>query len=107
MLPVVNPNHTLPITIRPARPDDRPALWRLAALDSAIVPAEPLLVAELDGELSVAVSASDLSAIADPFVPTAHIVEMVRDHVRRSIDEPQPRRRLRSRLAPALSLRAA
>src|SRR5947209_14865583 len=107
MLPVVNPAHTLQITIRPARPEDRPALWRLAALDSATVPAEPLLVAELDGELSVAVSASGLRAIADPFVPTAHIVQMVRDHVRRTMDEPQPRMRLRRRLAPALSLRAA
>ena len=44
------------ITIRPGYADDDQALHRLAALDSAAVPAQPLLVAELDGELSAALS---------------------------------------------------
>lgn len=76
----------LPVTIRPAYPTDARALHRLAGLDSSIVPAEPLLVAEVDGELRVAVSMSDGAAIADPFAPTAHVVQMVRDHIARTAE---------------------
>ena len=73
-----------PITIRPAYADDESALRRLAALDSAAVPSGSLMVAEVEGELRVAVSADDLTAIADPFHLTADLVELVRDHVTRS-----------------------
>ena len=90
----MNKASNLSVTIRPAYPDDAPTLWRLAALDSAAVPAEPLLLAEIDGEVRVAVSMSDLEAIADPFVPTAHIVEILRDHIARTDTEPAPRRRI-------------
>jgi hypothetical protein len=69
------------IQIRPAYPDDNAAVWRLAALDSAPVPPEPLLLAEVDGQLRAAVSVTDLRAVADPFVPTAHIVDVVRHHI--------------------------
>jgi len=102
----MNSTESLPVTIRPAHPDDDRALWRLAALDSSSVPAEPLLVAEVEGQLRVAVSATDLQAIADPFVPTAYIVEMLRGHISRVADESRPRRRS-SRPAPALGLRTA
>ncbi len=102
----MNPTATLPVTIRPARPDDAPALWRLAALDSSSLPIAPLLVAEVDGRLRVAVSTSDLRAIADPFHPTQHIVEMVRDHIARSANEPGSRRRAHWPL-PAPRLRPA
>src|SRR5437763_1019113 len=37
----MNATTALPVTIRPACPDDDPALWRLAALDSSSVPARP------------------------------------------------------------------
>jgi hypothetical protein len=101
----MNPNDSLAVTIRPAYPDDAPALWRLAALDSSSVPAEPLLLAEIDGQVRVAVSISDLEAISDPFVPTSHIVEMLRDHIARTAgDEPAPRRRLKSRPVLAAGL---
>jgi hypothetical protein len=40
---------------------------RLAALDSARPPQAPVLLAELDGELCVAVSLVDLKSVADPF----------------------------------------
>ena len=102
----MNATTALPVTIRPACPDDNPALWRLAALDSSSVPAGPLFVAEIEGQLRVAVSASDLRAIADPFVATADIVEIVRDHIVRSADAPRPRRRA-SRPVPLLGLRTA
>ena len=64
--------------IRYARPDDDAALGRLAALDSATVPAPPLLVAELDGELRAALSLVSCELIADPFRPTLAVVEQLR-----------------------------
>jgi hypothetical protein len=71
------------ITIRPAYADDQLALQRLAEIDSApAIPPHPLLVAEVDGELRVALSVHDGSAIADPFFPTASILGLLRGHVR-------------------------
>ena len=46
---------------------------RLAALDSARPPRSPLLLAELDDELCVAVSLVDCKTIADPFRRTDSI----------------------------------
>jgi hypothetical protein len=77
MAPLTTPT----ITIRPAYADDQHALLRLAALDSAPgVPVRPLLLAEIDGELRAALSLGDGSAIADPFFPTADVVELLRVH---------------------------
>ena len=98
----MNSGPDLPITIRPAYPDDAAALRRLAALDSALVPRGELLVAEIDGELRVAVSLDDLSAIADPFTRTAEIVELLRSHVAQHTAQP-PRRRSPRGLAPRLA----
>jgi hypothetical protein len=97
----------LAITLRPAYPDDASALRRLADLDSSTVPSEPLIVAEVDGEIQVAVSMASLEAIADPFAATAHIVDLVRGHIRQTARAAAPRRRLRSKLSPALSPRVA
>ena len=73
--------HAAQITIRPASADDQIALVRLAALDSAEAPPPtPLLLAEVDGQLRVAFSLRDGSAIADPFVPTVDILALVRAH---------------------------
>jgi hypothetical protein len=96
----MNTTDTLPVTIRPAYATDSRALTRLAQLDSSAVPAEPLLVAAVDGELRVAVSVYDGAVIADPFAPTASIVRMVQDHISRTA-EPSRRRGLRFR--PALA----
>ena len=82
------------ITIRPGYADDHQALARLAALDSAVIPAEPLLVAEMDGEMSAALSLRDGTSIADPFRPTADIVALLRAHA--AATRPAPRRRRRS-----------
>jgi hypothetical protein len=94
------------ITIRPGYADDERALYRLAALDSAAgVPPAPLLVAELDGELSAALSLTDGSSIADPFRPTADIVALLRAHAgqagARGLSPRAPRRRRRP--APSLA----
>jgi hypothetical protein len=94
---------TTPITIRLATPDDHLGLMRLAALDSADCP--PLgrvLVAEVDGELRAALSLTDGSAIADPFHPTLHILELLRTHAAAEAANRGARRpRLRLRYAVA------
>ncbi len=66
------------LTIRPGYADDELALRRLATLDSApAVPPAPLLIAEIDDELRAAYSVRDGSAIADPFRPTAALLELL------------------------------
>jgi hypothetical protein len=95
MTPLTTPT----ITIRPAYADDDLALARLAALDSAQVPARPLLLAEIDAELRVALSLRDGSAIADPFFPTSDVLALLRRHAaateldRKSVRIPRRRRR--------------
>lgn len=90
---MISPDLT-PITIRPACPDDEAAIMRLAALDSAPVPRSPLVLAEVEGELRVAVSAHDRAVIADPFHRTLELVELLRDHVERTHrPTPPPERR--------------
>ena len=69
-----------PITIRPAYADDEAAIRRLAALDSAPVPRGALVLAEVEGELRVAVSSDGRKAIADPFHRTLELVTLVRDY---------------------------
>jgi len=82
------------IMIRPGYADDERALRRLAALDSALnPPPAPLLVAEVDGELGAALSLHDGSVIADPFRPTAQIVELLRVHAAAARTTPRRRRR--------------
>jgi hypothetical protein len=66
------------ISIRTARQDDFAALWQMAALDSALVPDSPLLVAEQEGQIVAALSLSDASAIADPFRRTSEAVALLR-----------------------------
>jgi hypothetical protein len=86
------------LTIRSATAADTPALARLAALDSATIPAGPVFVAELDDRLIAAVSARDGAAIADPFTRSADAVEILRRRARQITGVRAPRRR---RLAPA------
>jgi hypothetical protein len=71
------PSTIPPVVIRAAGDADRAALRRLAQRDSSEVPAGELLVAELDGELRAAVALESRRAIADPFRPTAELVELL------------------------------
>jgi hypothetical protein len=66
------------ITIRPATAEDRGALARLAALDERPLPSGDVLLAFVDGELRAAVPARSGLAMADPFEPTADVVELLR-----------------------------
>src|SRR3954447_24050723 len=65
------------VLIRAARGSDGDQLERLAALDSAEVPAGSLLVAEADRRLVAAVASSTGESIADPFLPTADVVALL------------------------------
>ena len=65
------------VVVRVAESADCAALLRLAALDSASVPGGSLAVAEVCGELVAAVPVNGGRAIADPFPPTASLVEML------------------------------
>lgn len=66
------------ISIRAATPDDARTVARLAALDSALVPSGPVLLAEVDGEPRAAISLRDGRVVADPFVPTADLASLLR-----------------------------
>jgi hypothetical protein len=72
------PVQTSPVTLRFGFPDDAVALGRLAALDSALPLAGPVLLAEVGGDLRAALSLSDRSVISDPFYPSAAVVELLR-----------------------------
>jgi len=79
------------LLVRPAAAADLPALTRLAALDSALAPTGDVLLAESCGRLVAALSADTGAVVADPFTPTADIVELLRFAA-----HPAPRRRRRS-----------
>jgi hypothetical protein len=80
------------LIIRMARPADGPALRRLAELDSAPPPEPgPTLVAEVGGELRVALSLDGGPAIANPFQRTAELAAMLAARVRQ-LETPATRR---------------
>ena len=83
-----NPAETL--TIRLAVPADAARLGRLAQLDSAPAPKSvPMLVAEVGGDLCVAVPLDGGPAIADPFRRTAELVAMLVERSRQ-LEAPRP-----------------
>lgn len=89
------------ITLRHAFPDDACAVARLAALDSRPVPPSPLLLAEIDGEPWAALSLLDGSAIADPFRPTAALLDLLRRrHAQLAAAQEPSRRRPRRPFTP-------
>jgi hypothetical protein len=93
------------VTLRYAFPDDATAVFRLAALDSAEVPAGQLLVAEVGGELRAALSLIDGGVIADPFHRTLALVALLRERAAQ-LNAAPPRYRLgrsRSRRTAAAS----
>ena len=70
------------ITIRQATSDDAFALRRLALLDDRAALHGNVLLAEQAGEVRAAVSLEDGRSIANPFAPTAALVQMLRTHSR-------------------------
>jgi hypothetical protein len=66
------------LVLRRAQAEDEAALARLARLDSARRPTGDMLVAEVGGQIVAAVPFGGGRAIADPFRPTADVVELLR-----------------------------
>ena len=66
------------VTLRVCADGDESALLRLAERDSSVVPPGRLLAAETNGRLIAAISLETRAVIADPFVPTADAVELLR-----------------------------
>ena len=93
------------LVLRRAAAQDATALTRLAQLDGAARPSGPMLVAELDDEIVAAVPFEGGRAIADPFLPTAELVELLRLQAGR-LAPAAPATRLR-RLRPHTRLRLA
>jgi len=73
------------ITITHSTPADVQNVWRLALLDDRRAPAGPALLAYVDGELRAAVGLVDGQVIADPFHPTAELVEILRFQARQEV----------------------
>lgn len=71
------------ITIRQARTSDSAAVARLARLDSHSVAdqhVDGVVLAEICGEPVAAIDTVSGETIADPFRPTAEVVELLRVH---------------------------
>jgi hypothetical protein len=66
------------VVVRRAKAADGPALAALAALDEVDAPVGGMLVAEVDGSLRAALPLDGGRAFADPFRPTAQLVELLR-----------------------------
>jgi len=87
-----------PVLVRPARSADADALAVLASLDSARPLTGEVLLAVAGGEVAAAMSLDTGAVVADPFVPSAHLVDLLRTAAR-----PAVTRRPRN---PRLTLRA-
>ena len=94
----------LNITVRHSRPADESSLARLAALDSAKPLHGPALVAEAGTRLLAALPLGSGRAIADPFEPTAELVELLRLH-KEQLAESRGGRAPRGRLGSLLRTR--
>jgi hypothetical protein len=91
------------VELRPARADDDYAVHELAALDDAAPLEGPVLLAVVGGRPVAAIALDDQRVVANPFVPTAHAVSLLRmraGHLSRVSRRPRRRIRLpRLRLA--------
>jgi hypothetical protein len=98
---------TDPVTIRPARQADLPAVASLAQLDSARVPRGRVLLAELRGSVVAAISLESGELFADPFVSTADVVKDLRAKAAevRLADDPETGRRGSSLMARVREVR--
>jgi hypothetical protein len=94
----------LNVTVRQSLPADESNLARLAALDSARPLHGQVLVAEADSRLLAALPLGSGRAIADPFEPTAELVELLRLH-KGQLAESRGDRATRGRLGSLLRAR--
>jgi hypothetical protein len=87
--------HPTPFTIRAASARDEHALSRLAMLDSQRALRAPALIAEIAGRPAAAIGLKGRRVVADPFQPTASIVEHLRLGAATLCGPPPPRPKLR------------
>jgi hypothetical protein len=92
------------LVLRRSGSQDAASLTRLAQLDSAPRPSGEMLVAELDEQIVAAVPFDGGRAIADPFRPTAELVELLRAQVGQIVAAPGGGRQ---RIRPHMRLRIA
>ena len=96
------------LVLRRAMAQDSAVLVRLAQLDGAPRPSDAMLVAELDDQIVAAVPFDGGRAIADPFLPTAELVELLRARVQLlAAAAPTGRGQQHRRLRPHLRTRIA
>ena len=90
------------VLLRTGRADDEDDLIRLAALDCARPLPGPALIAEENGAIVAALCLSTGRTVADPFVPSLHLVELLCQYAtRRHVPGAARRgRRLLPRLVP-------
>jgi hypothetical protein len=69
---------TSPLLLRPSTAADAAALERLAALDSASPLTGDVMLAYAGGDVRAALSLETGRAVADPFYPSAELVELLR-----------------------------
>ena len=87
------------VTIRVAAEHERADLARVAERDSRPLPPAPRLVAERDGTVLAILSLETGEVVADPFRPTADLVELLRCRTAaESLDRPAGGRRRRARI---------
>jgi hypothetical protein len=93
---------TSPLVLRPATTVDAGALERLAALDSARPLTGEVMLAYAGGDVRAALSLETGRVVADPFYPSAELVELLRA----ASGERRPRRlwRRRTQRAPRPAL---
>jgi len=70
------------LSIRPANPSDLAGLRRVAGRDTRPLPEGDLLVAVVGGDVRAALSLCTGETIADPFHPTASLVELLQIRAR-------------------------
>jgi hypothetical protein len=90
------------LVLRPATSVDAADLERLAALDSAEPLEGQVLVAYASGDLRAALDVNTGRAVADPFYPSAELVELLRAATSGARGRRSPRRRARLR-RPAIA----
>ena len=88
---------TSPLLLRTATAVDSAALDRLAALDSARPLTGEVMVASAGGDVRAALSLETGRVVADPFYPSAELVQLLRA----AAGDRRPRRRWRRRAAHA------
>jgi hypothetical protein len=96
------------VTVRVAVPSDARAIARISDLDSSVQPPRPpLLVGERGGAIAAALSLRDGHVVANPFVPTADLVALLRLRARQLRRERREPSGWRGRASAALGLKRA